>query len=212
MNGSDLVTDARKERIRGYLRIEDKARCLVAGLLLRRVCGVTDDCQLTYNMNGKPYLKNQSINFNISHSGDYVVLATANREIGVDIEKIADYPDKIVIRCFTSLEREWMKQEKETEAFYRLWTAKESVMKASGFGLSLPPEVFSVLPMNTSGHYIAGKTWFLDWIPYDNYMICLTIEGKAEKTEVITITPTDLLIALNLQEKLDLNINKNTGK
>lgn len=193
LTGSDLVTDTRKKRIRGYVTREDKARCLVAGLLLRLVCGVTDDCQLTYGENGKPYLKHQSIHFNISHSGDYVVLATANREIGVDIEKITDYSDKVAIRCFTPLECEWMKQERETEAFYRLWTAKESVMKASGFGFSLPPEVFSVLPMNSSAHNIAGKTWFLDWIPYESYMICLAIEGKAEKREVITITPTDLL-------------------
>jgi phosphopantetheinyl transferase len=152
---------------------------------------------LTYGLNGKPYLKNQSINFNISHSGDYVVLATANREIGVDIEKIAVYPDKVAIRCFTLPEREWMEQEGENEAFYRLWTAKESVMKASGLGFSLAPEIFSVLPMDASAHHIdkIGKTWFLDWIPYNDYIICLAIEGKREKAEVITITPDDLLIA-----------------
>ncbi|MDR2856102.1 MAG: 4'-phosphopantetheinyl transferase superfamily protein [Methanomicrobiales archaeon] len=150
---------------------------------------------MIYGENGKPYLKDQSTHFNISHSGDYVVLGAAKRDIGVDIEKIASYPDRVAIRCFTPLEREWMKQEGENEAFYRLWTAKESVMKASGLGFSLPPEAFTVLPMNRSAHYIAGKTWFLDWISYNNHMICVAIEGEAEKTEVITIASSDLLRA-----------------
>jgi 4'-phosphopantetheinyl transferase len=174
----------------------DKARCLVSGLLLRQICGVIEDSQLIYGDNGKPYLKNSTMYFNISHSNDYVVLATSHREIGIDIENIerkTPYSNKVAARCFTQQEREWMAHEGGNEAFFRLWTAKESVMKASGLGFSLPPESFSVLPMDASAHDIANKTWFLDWIPYDDYIICLAIEGKAEKCTVITITSSDLL-------------------
>jgi len=190
----NLVTDRRKRRIRSYVRAEDKARCLVSGLLLRLICGVTNDCQLTYTENEKPYLKNSSVYFNISHSGDYVVLATSHREIGVDIEKINTYSNKVAVRCFTQQEYEWMLHEGDNEAFFRLWTAKESVMKASGLGFSLPPESFSVLPMDASAHHIAGKIWFLDWILYNDSIICLTVEGEREKCEIITIASSDLLI------------------
>ena len=195
LKGLNLVTDSRRKSIHAYLRDGDKARCLVSGLLLRRICGIIEDSQLIYGGNGKPYLKNSTMHFNISHSDDYVVLATSNREIGVDIEKITSFEDKVAFRCLTKQEREWMVHEGGNEAFFRLWTAKESVMKASGLGFSLPPETFSVLPMDESAHHIAGKTWFLDWILHDDYIICLAIEGKRQKYEVITITSSDLLRA-----------------
>lgn len=193
--GTELVTCARRERIRGYVHLADKARCLVAGLLLRRVCGVTEDCQLTYGENGKPYLKSSGAHFNISHAGDYVVLAEAKCEVGVDIEKVSAYSDAVAARCFTPPEREWLRREGCDEAFYRLWTAKESVMKASGLGFSLPPEAFSVLPMDSSAHIIAGKPWFLDWLSFSGYIICGcgATDGIAEKTEIITTAPGDLL-------------------
>ena len=189
----ELVTNARQRRIQAYIRAEDKARSLVAGLLLRRICGVTDDCQLMTGENGKPYLKNGGMYFNISHSGDYVVLAAADSEVGVDIEKVTSYSDAVAARCFTPEEREWMRREGDNEAFFRLWTAKESVMKASGLGFSLSPETFCVLPMDTSAHRVAGKSWFLDWLAYDGHIICSAIEGKAEKSETVTINSSDLL-------------------
>ena len=191
--GIELVACARRERIHGYVQLADKARCLVAGLLLRQICGVTEDCQLIYGGNGKPYLKSGDAYFNISHAGDYVALAVANCEVGVDIEKVSAYSDAVAARCFTPPEREWLRGEGCDEAFYRLWTAKESVMKASGFGFSLPPEAFSVLPLDSSAHSIAGKPWFLDWLSFSGYIICRATDGEAGKTEVTTITPGGLL-------------------
>ena len=197
LNGMELVTKARRERIHRYLRTEDKIRCLLAGLLLRQVCGVTDDRQLIYNENDKPYLKHSDTYFNISHSGDYVVLATANSEVGVDIEKVIHHSDLLSLRCFTMQEYEWIRQEEYLgggdEAFYRLWTAKESVMKASGLGFSLPPETFSVLPIDSPAHQIAGKSWFLSWLSHDGHIICHAIEDKPEETKLIIMNPSDLL-------------------
>ena len=207
LNGIELVTKTRGERIHRYLRTEDKARCLLAGLLLRQICGVTDDCQLIYNENDKPYLKSSDTYFNISHSGDYVVLATANREVGVDVEKVIPCSDEAAAccseaaRCFTPQELEWIQHEgfrgSRDEAFYRLWTAKESVMKASGLGFSLSPETFCVLPLDSSAHYIAGKSWFLNWLYYDGHVICCAVEGeindKPWEIKPVIMNPGDLL-------------------
>ena len=146
LKGLELATAARRARIDRYRRADDKARCLVAGLLLRQVCGVTDDSQLAYGVNGKPFLKDGGAHFSISHSGDYVALAEADMEIGVDIEKLAPYSESVAARCFMPAELEWMRQDNSSEAFFHLWTAKESVMKGSGLGLALAPETFSVLP------------------------------------------------------------------
>ena len=170
---------------------------MAAGLLLRRSCGVTGDEQLIFGENGKPYLKNGGLFFSISHSGDYAVLTVSGREVGADIEKIApvSVSGAVAARCFTPDELSWMRGQAADEAFYRLWTAKESVMKASGLGFSLSPKTFSVLPTDASAHRIAGRSWFLHWLAYDGHVICSAVEGAAEKPEVITVTPSDLLHA-----------------
>jgi len=184
LNGIELVTAKRRERIHAYIQATDKARCLVAGLLLRQLCGVTDDSQLMIGENGKPYLKNGSVYFNLSHSGDYAVLAVADSEIGVDIEKVTPYDDAVAARCFTQAEQEWIKKQGNDEAFFTLWTAKESLMKGFGLGLSLPPESFCVLPKEESPYLINGREWFLDWLMYKGYMICYATGNKSEKIEV----------------------------
>jgi 4'-phosphopantetheinyl transferase len=193
LNGIDLVTSARRKRINKFLQVEDKARCLLAGLLMRKLCGIIDESQLIYGENGKPYLKDGNKYFNISHSGNYVILALSEKEVGIDIEKIDTHPDKVAVRCFTTEECEWMRQEESDEAFYKLWTAKESVMKATGLGFSLSPGSFCVLPIDSSEHRIIDKSWFLDWAVYDGYVICCAVEGQAGGIEIITVNPLDLL-------------------
>jgi hypothetical protein len=42
------------------------------------------------NEYGKPYFKDLDIFFNISHSEDYFIIGLANKEIGVDIQKITN--------------------------------------------------------------------------------------------------------------------------
>ena len=231
LRGLALVTGARQQRIQAYRRAEDKARCLVAGLLLRQVCGVTDDRQLVYGEHGKPYLlsriqtgvnregdvfapdkERRDMYFSIAHAGDYVILATADTEVGVDIEKVAPYEEAVAARCFTSPEQEWMRQERRDDAFYRLWTAKESVMKAAGLGFALPPETFSVLapilsaaagpsalsgapdaPPSASAVPAAGRSWFLDWLVHDGHIICVASKGGGWKTGLIPVAVSDLI-------------------
>jgi len=204
LRGVELVTEKRRERISAYMREQDKARSLVAGLLLRHVCGVTDDSMLAFGEKGKPYLTGGRMHFNISHSGEYVVLASAGREVGVDIEKMRPYPAAVAEKVFTAAEREWLYSQNSNEAFYRLWTAKESIMKASGLGLSMAPGSFCVLPgqvreasgvipCDTPGCRVNGMVWYLDWLSFDGHMICRAIADSDDSTELIIASPTDLL-------------------
>ena len=191
--GLNLLPETRKTAIQSLIRPEDKARSLAAGLLLRKFCGVTSDTQLTQNEHGKPALLNSQTHFNISHSGDYAVLAVSNREIGVDIEQITPPPPAVTKRVFTPAEQEWLKNEGTDEAFFYLWTAKESLMKATGKGFALPPESFNVLPINPSPRQILNKTWFFHWFNYNNHIICAAIQDIFLQPEIITIHPNDLL-------------------
>ncbi|MFH0891597.1 MAG: 4'-phosphopantetheinyl transferase superfamily protein [Candidatus Falkowbacteria bacterium] len=96
---------------------------------------------------GRPFLEDPKIkdfDFNISHSGDYVVLAFSHRQIGVDIEKIRPVDFKIAETCFHDKESEYLNHDpdKRLENFFRLWTLKESFIKAVGQGLSCPLKDF----------------------------------------------------------------------
>lgn len=179
LRGTGLVTESRREKISAFIRREDKARCLVAGLLLRQVCGVENDSQLAFGENGKPYLENGGNFFNISHSGEYVVLATSPREVGVDIEKITAFDENVAARVFTRAELAWLDSRGTDEAFFQLWTAKESLLKAVGAGLSIPPESFTVLPLDAP-KILGGRKWLLEFFLHEKHIICRAIEFERQ--------------------------------
>jgi 4'-phosphopantetheinyl transferase len=108
----------------------------------------------TYSQYGRPELSDsrpgEGVDFNISHSGDVVVLAFARaRRIGIDIEKIrTDFSTaEIAERFFSPAEREVLRElpvEQRHTAFFTCWTRKEAFIKALGEGLSHPLDQFDV--------------------------------------------------------------------
>lgn len=84
---------------------------------------------------GKPYLKGYSgIHFNISHSGEYVVCAVSDAPVGIDIQIIGEYKDRVAKRICTA--DELLQLENNGEYFTRLWTQKEAVLKLYGTGFA----------------------------------------------------------------------------
>lgn len=97
------------------------------------------DFAYTYGGNGKPYFAELPIYFNLSHSGDYVLCAVADVEVGADIQRMEsiDY-ERIASRFFSEKECEVLRQtgaEKAKQLFYQLWTRKEAYGKLTGEGL-----------------------------------------------------------------------------
>lgn len=98
---------------------------------------------------GKPFLKNHTLEFNFSHSGDYFLMAVSHRPVGIDIEHMRDNKDFMAIakRFFANQEYQMLITLPPTEqkaAFYRCWTLKEAYIKATGLGLSLGLANFEV--------------------------------------------------------------------
>jgi 4'-phosphopantetheinyl transferase len=117
-------------------------RCLLAGYLGMEA----GDLVFSYQANGKPQLaalQGERLEFNLSHSGDFVVCAVAwKRNLGVDIEQIrADvgYED-IVHAHFSAREIEELTRlppDQRRHAFFAAWTRKEAYVKALGEGLGV---------------------------------------------------------------------------
>lgn len=82
--------------------------------------------------NGKPYLENSNIFYNISHKNKMVGLIISNSEVGLDIEYIDTENIKresILKYFFTEKERESITNNEE---LLTLWTKKESYIKLNG--------------------------------------------------------------------------------
>lgn len=111
---------------------------LAAEALLYRALSEYDNCiklppDISVNEWGKPYIENCALHFSISHSGDIAACAVSECELGLDIQQSISPSDKLLKRYFTEAER----QEINTAAdFARLWSAKESYVKATGRGIA----------------------------------------------------------------------------
>lgn len=109
------------------------------GNILQEILKV-QELKYTYNKYGKPYLAERDIFFNISHSGDYVVCAVSNKEIGIDIQFLKDMKDMKLAKRFFSKEEvsclESCSLEDRKFKFFEMWCKKEAYGKWLGTGLS----------------------------------------------------------------------------
>lgn len=99
--------------------------------------------QFMTGAHGKPYLVDQGVQFNLSHSGDWLVVAVSTAwALGVDIEQARPLArlDGLSRRCLTEAERQSLPAagHQRAETFLRYWTCKEAYLKATGTGLSHP--------------------------------------------------------------------------
>jgi len=140
------------QKIEAFKFLADQQRSLMGQLIVRwfyaqRLAVPWQDIEFEYNHHEKPQLKNYPHHFfNISHSGNMVVVAFSDGEVGVDVEKIKGDRRKIAQRFFTPSEIEDMmsyEAEQQQLYFYQLWTLKESYMKAIGSGISMSLDSFA---------------------------------------------------------------------
>lgn len=102
------------------------------------------DSQLRTDKYGKPFLAEYpAIHFNISHCDQLIVCALDSAPIGVDAEKIQSFPESVPAKLFSDKEQQFFDQVSTSELlrqewFVRFWTLKESYLKQTGTGLSIP--------------------------------------------------------------------------
>lgn len=96
--------------------------------------------------NGKPYIKNSDIKFNISHSKDMIAIVVDDKEVGIDIEYINQKRnlDSLIEVFDDEVVREYLNipQDEKALYFYKNWTHKEAYMKLTqeGFIRKTPPD------------------------------------------------------------------------
>lgn len=90
-----------------------------------------------YGENGKPTLREfPNIHFNLSHCKAAVACAVSDRPVGVDIEVLGRYSDRLARYTMNEKELEEIGSSSDQEVtFTRLWTMKEATMKLTGEGI-----------------------------------------------------------------------------
>lgn len=143
------VKEYRKDKISKLALFDSKRLSLGVELLIKKAC---EDFEIDYSLleivfndNGKPYFKDSKYFFNSAHSGKYVILAISDKEVGIDIEHVKEYKQKVAERCFTKKENNYLDiTNDKVDLFYRFWTLKESYAKCLGTGLSIPLNSFEL--------------------------------------------------------------------
>lgn len=184
------VSDCRKAKIDKMKFQKDKCLSLGAGLLLKQAlseCGIEENSvQYSVGENGKP--KIDGIEFNLSHSEKIAMCAVSDFSVGCDVELIKDADLKIADRFFTETEVKQING--NTDTFFRLWTLKESFIKATGLGMSLPLNQFCIhldngieVEQNISNNRFS----FFEFDLSDYYKFSCCIENSTEAPEIIKV-------------------------
>jgi 4'-phosphopantetheinyl transferase len=108
---------------------------------------------LENNSRGKPFLVGESvIRFNVTHSEGLALIAfTTVGEVGIDVEAVDRAVDamELASRYFTAGEvamiAEGGNPQEQANIFLRLWTRKEAVLKAAGYGIARGLDTFDAL-------------------------------------------------------------------
>jgi 4'-phosphopantetheinyl transferase len=154
----------------------DRQSFVVARSGMRRILGRYLTCdpgaiEFSYGSHGKPFLADGAIAFNLSHSGDWALLAVASdRAVGVDIERIKPVAEleKLTARFLMAAEHERIVALDEADrllAFFRTWTCKEAYLKATGEGLGQLKSLEVAAPPQLPVQLVSPIGWDLQELP-----------------------------------------------
>lgn len=153
-----LLSEKELAKADRFRRASDRASSIMARgalrLLLSGYTGIpASELAFTYSETGKPHLAVplgacDALSFNVSHSGDWVMLAIGrNRQVGIDVEKVRRKRDvqSIASRYFTPEEAARINRAADPHAlFVHHWVRKEAYVKALGSALFRELSTFAV--------------------------------------------------------------------
>lgn len=103
--------------------------------------------------NGKPVLAGYpDIHFSSSHCQGAAVVSVAGIPIGIDIENVRSFSPYAAAKALSADEKRTVQASDQPDTdFFKLWTLKESYLKALGVGMCIPLKevAFSLVPDGT---------------------------------------------------------------
>jgi 4'-phosphopantetheinyl transferase len=149
-----LLSQEELERVNRYHQKKDKDRFSIGKGMLRIILGnylgsTPKEIMFKKGVNNKPFVDFPgNLQFNVSYSSNWIVLAVSSDPVGLDIEFInEDFSYQLMLEnCFTKEEIGAIDSfSKPLHAFFKFWTRKEALLKATSWGLYDQLKDFSCL-------------------------------------------------------------------
>ncbi len=138
---------------------QDRSRFVAAHVALREILscyagGPPALLRFAQAPAGKPFLCGvDRPRFNLSHTGNVALIAVADREVGVDVERVVTLDVRalapLVLGCDERAVIGRCRPDERGRTFLRLWTLKEAFAKARGIGLGFDLASVDVSPALT---------------------------------------------------------------
>jgi 4'-phosphopantetheinyl transferase len=179
-------------RANRYYRIGDRNTFIISRGATRDILGKylslqPSSIEFELGINKKPYVKNdQDLHFNISHSGDWILIGISNSEIGVDTELInkAFAYKEILPYNFSAREVDYINQDRSLSRFFMLWTRKEALIKATGEGLNDNLKLITCLDgihFTQSNIISSANDWLINTFKLnENYLASIATNSKID--------------------------------
>jgi 4'-phosphopantetheinyl transferase len=187
-------------RANRYYQTKDRNRFIISRGALRIILGKYLNKQpalieFKTGINKKPYINTNHMRlcYNISHSGDWILLGISDSEIGADTEQVNftfNYKD-VLQDNFSSAEIDHINQTSQVERFFMLWTRKEALTKATGKGLDNDLKLIPCLDgihIAQSRTISSGEDWLISTFKLSgNYLASV-----ANNIKIVTIRFWDI--------------------
>lgn len=219
---ADFLYNRRQLMAQANPRRQQRLRCsllahfLLAQLLIHFKQPLSLLNQIQRTASGRPYFANQpQLDFNISHSADWVAVVLAVNEpsasavaVAIDIES----PQKTrnfdgLIRFYASdEERQWFAEQPQPEAaFYRTWCPREAVLKSQGVGIvKLRSVCHQPQQLQIQCDYAPrGKLFFTDELPF--YLAYFVQQNNENPPELFYWQ--ERMISVNLTKQMIYQVN-----
>lgn len=200
-----VISEERLEKI-ARLRNRDKVKKqILASAFLQY--GLSDalgipiqEIRYVYGEYGKPGIvyngkdMRGKIDFNLSHSGNYAVLAVSDRLVGIDVEKRADNMAAVAKRFFCKEEYQDILNghggEKKSR-FLEYWTMKEAYVKRTGRGLYTPLNSFLIKRREQEVSFAEQEAVYFATFFFAEKMYCVSVCSEY-KEELEKLSKNDM--------------------
>ena len=180
---AELLSDSLRFPPNDNARVRQRWQCRrLAHFLLWHLCKTAEIPtallgQISRTETDRPQFPFSELDFNISHSGDWVAVILhisppgEKSAVGIDIESPSkERPYLALLEHFASAEEiTWFQQQTNPKsAFYRIWCLREAVLKSQGVGIAKlsevthQPETLQIV----SAHCPRGQLLFTDELPF----------------------------------------------
>jgi 4'-phosphopantetheinyl transferase len=170
-----LLDAHERDRLTRFRRTADRARYLAAHALARLVLAGDGAAarSITFDRScrcgaphGKPVLPGGP-GFSLTHGGDLVGVAVRpDGPVGLDVEQVRDVADLPALAAHVHSPVELARAPTpDPTAFFRTWTRKEALLKATGDGLAAPMSGITIDDGAVVEWVDHGPLWLRDLVP-----------------------------------------------